>query len=170
MRGRFVTAAMVVVLIGVGFLLGSFWLDWRGTELEAGADRSVEGPATSLPEGWGDRVRVEVLNGMGERGVASTVAERLRDMGFDVVYYGNASTFDHARTSVLLRSDRREDVLRLADSLGVDSLVDRPDPDLYLDGTVIVGEDWERRMAARDTLGPPEPPGFFERLLGAITF
>lgn len=163
-------AAMVVVLVGVGFLLGSFWLDWRGAELEAGDHGRVEGPAVSLPEGWEDRIRVEVLNGMGEKGAASRAAERLRDMGFDVVYFGNASTFDHETTRVLLRSDRRNEVRRLADSLGVDSLVDRPNPDLYLDGTVVLGKDWERLMAARDTLGPPAPPGFFERLLGAVGF
>lgn len=170
MRDRLVVGAMVVVLVGVGFLLGSFWLDWRGTELAVGDDARVEGPAVSLPEGWEDRIRVEVLNGMGEKGAASRAAERLRDMGFDVVYFGNASSFDRETTSVLLRSDRLNEVRRLADSLGVDSLVDRPDPDLYLDGTVILGKDWERRMAARDTLGPPEPPGFLERLLGAIGF
>lgn len=168
MRDRLVAAAMVVVLVAVGFLLGSFWLDWRGAELRAGGDGSVEGPAVSLPEGWEDRIRVEVLNGMGEKGAASRAAERLRDMGFDVVYFGNASSFDHEATRVVLRSDRRHEVRRLADSLGVDSLVDRPDPDLYLDGTVILGKDWERLMAARDTLGPPAPPGFLERLLGAI--
>lgn len=170
MRERLATVATVLVLVGVGFLLGSFWFDWRGGELRMGDDRVVEGPAVSVPDGWEDRIRVEVLNGMGEREAAAQAAERLRDMGFDVVYFGNASTFDHETTSVLLRSDRRDGVLRLADSLGVESVVDRPSPDLYLDGTVILGKDWERLMAARDTLGPPSRPGFLRRLLRAIGF
>ena len=148
-RDRAVTAAAALALLTVGFLLGSFWLEWRHTRLgEAPAARVAATPAT-VPEGWRSRVSVEVLNGMGAPGEARRAAGILREMGFDVVYFGNADRFDHDSTLVLRRSDDSAAARRLADSLGVARVTDRPEPDLYLDGTVILGPDWEERLKDR---------------------
>ena len=149
LRDRAVTILAATTLLAAGFLLGSFWLEWRGTTLEeTDADAARSLPAT-VPDDWRSRIRVEVLNGMGEPGDARRAAERLRAMGFDVVYFGNADRFDHDTTRVLLRSGDRAAARRLADSLGVGRVLDRPDPQLYLDGTVILGEDWRERMRHR---------------------
>ncbi len=148
MKERLITAAAVVSLLGAGFLLGSFWLEWRDVPLGESGD-SLRTTVGNVPAGWEDRVRVEVLNGYGEPGAASAAAGRLRDMGFDVVYFGNAASFEHDSTVVLLRSDDRSGVLRVADSLGVGGIDARPEPGLRLDGTVLLGPDWERRIRER---------------------
>lgn len=172
MKSRLLTAAMVVALLGVGFLLGSFWLEWRHTRLGQDAPPpEVRGTPVAVPDGWEGRIRVEVLNGMGEPGAAERAARRLRKMGFDVVYYGNAESFDHARTRVLRRSARPDAVRRLADSLGVAEVVARPDPGLYVDGTVILGPRWRERMAARDSvLRARKGPPLWRELLKRIGF
>ena len=45
----------------------------------------------NLPHPDLGRVRVEVLNAGGVPGMASRATDHLRESGFDVVYYGNAS-------------------------------------------------------------------------------
>ena len=149
-RERAVTAGAALALVAVGFLLGSFWLEWRHARLEeAPAAGGMAATPATVPDGWSARISVEVLNGMGEPGAARRAAGLLRDMGFDVVYFGNADGFGHDSTLVLRRSDDSTAARRLADSLGVARVTDRPDPDLYVDGTVIRGPEWERRLAAR---------------------
>lgn len=165
-RDRLVTAAAVVVLLGAGFLIGSFWLEWRDVPL-ASPDDSASALPANLPAGWEDRVRVEVLNGYGEPGAAAEAADRLRAMGFDVVYFGNADSFEHDSTRVLVRSEDRGGVRRVADSLGVDSVRERPEPSLHLDATIVLGPEWERllrqrRASAAQRRAPK--PSFFEAL------
>lgn len=148
MKGRILTVVTALALVGVGFLFGSFWLQWRHASLaDGGSPASVRGTPVTLPEGFSSRARVEVLNGMGESGAAEAAASRLRGMGFDVVYFGNASSFDHERTEVLARTRKTGPARRVADSLGVDSLIVRPDTTLYLDATVVLGKDWERVLS-----------------------
>lgn len=153
MKERIQTAVGVVALLATGFLLGSLWLQWRDAPPadpsprgEAGAP---EGAVPDLPEA---RPRVEVLNGMGREGAARRAAERLRDMGFDVVYFGNADRFDHPRTMVWLRSGDTAAGRRVADSLGVDGVTPRLDHGLHVDGTVVLGADWDSLVARRDSL------------------
>ncbi len=91
-------------------------------------------------------VRVEVLNGAGRSGLARYATQRLREHGFDVVFFGNATRFDHARSVVLDRSGDGAAARVVAAALGIDSVQALPDPSLLLDVSVILGSDW-----------PPEP-------------
>lgn len=132
---------LVLVLLGVGALLGSFWLEWRGPRLAEAGDTIVGTPA-SPGEEPDERLRVEVLNGAGDPGAAREVAMRLREKGFDVVYFGNAGTFGHEVTHVVNRSGRTGAAGRIAEVLGADSVATEIDPELYLDGSVVLGRDW----------------------------
>ncbi|MDE2721266.1 LytR C-terminal domain-containing protein [Candidatus Palauibacter polyketidifaciens] len=89
-----------------------------------------------------NRIKVEVLNGAGERGLARQFADRLRLLGFDVVATGNADHFDHEVTHVLDRSGRLGAALAVARELSADSLAVAIDPELFLDASVVVGSDW----------------------------
>ena len=89
-----------------------------------------------------NRIKVEVLNGAGERGLARQFADRLLLLGFDVVATGNADHFDHKVTHVLDRSGRLGAALAVARELSADSLAVAIDPELYLDASVVVGSDW----------------------------
>lgn len=104
-------------------------------------------------------VRVEVLNGAGREGLARAATARLREAGFDVVFFGNARKFDHARSVVIDRMGGPGAALAVARSMGIDSVTTRLDSTLLLDVSVILGRDW-----------PPAEPtpeqGWVERARG----
>lgn len=150
-RGLITTA----VLIGAGAFIGLFWEEWKVVRLAvlAGAgpapaatlDGAAAGSASEEIPGREDltnRIKVEVLNGAGERGLARQFADRLRLLGFDVVATGNADHFDHEVTHVLDRSGRLGAALAVARELSADSLAIALDPELFLDASVVVGSDW----------------------------
>jgi hypothetical protein len=153
MRDRFQTLLFALVLMGVGALVASFWLEWREPRLTedtaatlAPEETSPLEPAEADADG---RLRVEVLNSSGDRGAARLVAERLRQAGFDVVYFGNASSFDRQFTRVVNRSGETGLARRIADSVGVDSVGTDVNPELYLDASIYLGRDWRRIMEPR---------------------
>jgi hypothetical protein len=114
---------------------------WAGRQAALGDARRT----TPLPA----HVRVEVLNGSGVGGLAREATYRLRDEGFDVVFFGNAPRFDHGRSLVL---DRAGDTLAarlVATALGIDSVAPATDPRLLLDVTVVLGSDWPPTVAER---------------------
>jgi hypothetical protein len=123
------------VAVGVtGFALGIGFARHEGGEVSNA--RNVE-PWT------GERVRVEVLNGGGVPGMARTATERLRAAGFDVVEFGNAPSFDSERPSTVVDRVGRDDVARaVAEALGIDNVLSEPDPNLYVDVTVVLGGAW----------------------------
>ncbi|MGH7539733.1 MAG: LytR C-terminal domain-containing protein, partial [Gemmatimonadota bacterium] len=90
---------------------------------------------------------VEVLNGSGDRGAAARIRDHLRERGFDVVSAENADHFDHPVTYVLNRSGRNGAAQRVARQLGVDSVANAFEPDLFLDATVVLGGDWLARLS-----------------------
>jgi LmbE family N-acetylglucosaminyl deacetylase len=96
---------------------------------------------------------VEVLNAGGVSGQARAATQALRDIGFDVVSFGNAGTFDRDSTSVVDRVGRPELARAVAEVLGVDRVVSDPDPNLFVDVTVLLGRDWSEGDG-----GDPPPP------------
>lgn len=138
----------------LGLLLAfglSVWWEVRDRSGETAAEeqQTAADTARSL-----EPPRVEVLNGAGEPGIAETTSERLRSRGFDVVFYGNADSFDVPSTRVIARSDRTRAARRLASVLAVDSVRREPRPDLYLDATVILGADWQTHVPSPAGDGP----------------
>lgn len=132
-RLRAVLAFGVILVVGV--LVGSAVSQWGGS------------PVVPLPQGAhrraAGRVRVEVLNGGGYAGAAREATETLRDLGFDVVYFGNAGTFDRDSSVVLDRMNALDRARDVADALGIRNLRSEPDSNLYLDVTVVLGRDWQ---------------------------
>jgi hypothetical protein len=87
------------------------------------------------------RIKVEVLNASGQRGLARRATFALRDAGFDVVRFAN----DPARrdsTLVLSRSEHDDWAALVARALGGARVESRPDSSRYLDVTVLLGADW----------------------------
>ncbi|UCC82943.1 MAG: LytR C-terminal domain-containing protein [Gemmatimonadota bacterium] len=139
------TAILALVFFVVGVFVASLWLEIRH-----------ETPMTvEQPEGhWGGRrIRVEVLNGAGVDRLAVRATERLRELDFDVVYYGNLPSFGRDSSVVIARLDDVEPARHVADALGLRHVVHEPDRNLYLDVTVILGSDWGRSPEPRN----PEP-------------
>lgn len=125
---------LATVFAALGAFSTSLWLEVR---------RETPSAAESTPGIVdGRRIRVEVLNGAGIDRLATRATERLRELGFDVVYYGNADNFSQDTSVAIARLDSVEPARRAADALDLHRVEHRPDHNLYLDVTVILGADW----------------------------
>jgi hypothetical protein len=83
---------------------------------------------------------VEVLNGTTADGLARTVTRQLQRAGIDVVFYGtNEERADS--TLIIVRGAEPEAGRVVRDALGVGRVVVRPDANLLLDVTVLLGDD-----------------------------
>jgi hypothetical protein len=148
------------VVVGVsGFALGIGY---------AQQERGDVAVVQDLPRWTGARVRVEVLNGGGVSGMAREATGALRDVGFDVVAFGNAAEFDAERPSAVIDRVGRPEVARaVAAALGIDNVLSEPDPNLYVDVTVVLGRAWTPGAVpapAETGEGPPlwDPRSWFD--------
>ncbi|HEX2203086.1 MAG TPA: LytR C-terminal domain-containing protein [Longimicrobium sp.] len=150
--GRLQTVGLFVVFALLAALIGSVAWGVLGRRGGGGAP----GPGTpqvsaAAPAG---RVRVEVLNASGTPGLANEGRRVLRDAGFDVLSIGNAPAGSSPDSSLVLdRVGKVEPARAVADALGIRRVEPKPDANLYLDVTVVLGRDWT----------PPAAPGATEQ-------
>ncbi|GMV04191.1 MAG: hypothetical protein AMXMBFR53_04720 [Gemmatimonadota bacterium] len=128
--GRVRAVATFLVVLLVGALVGSALSQWGGGGI-------LPGPEGARPRATG-RVRVEVLNGGGHAGAAREATEALRELGFDVVFFGNAGTFDRDSSMVLDRMGTVERARDVADALGIRHVRCVPSSTLNLAVTVVL--------------------------------
>jgi LytR cell envelope-related transcriptional attenuator len=133
-------AALTLTLALVGAFTVSFV---TGIHVRSGGPAASVAPPIVTPAvdpGRDPRGRVEVLNGSNSAGMARDVTERLRDAGFDVVYFGNADRMTD--TSVVIDRMGRPDIAKaVAGQLGIGRITTAVDSSLYLDVTIILGGD-----------------------------
>jgi hypothetical protein len=163
------------LLVG-GLLVGEHLLEESGLGEPA---PSLEREAPPDPPAVWDRVRVEVLNAGGVRGMAGEARDHLRDEGFDVVFYGNAATFDREETLVLARTGSVGAARAVAERLGAELVASEPDSARFVDVTVLLGSSWVRPDALGGspagegdpaTEGPWwDPRGYLGELFGGTT-
>jgi len=89
-------------------------------------------------------IRVEVLNGSGEEGVAREVAHFLRQKGFDVVNLGNAECEFDQTVVVDRMSPQLLYAKRVAKTLKCKTIISQTERSLLLEVTVIVGKDYRK--------------------------
>ena len=137
---------LVVVMVVGGLAIGRLVPDEMGPgtspagDAEAGEDAELPSPE--------NRTRVEVLNGSGVPGVAAEATELLRASGLDVVYFGNASSFDVDSSIVLDRTEREGAAEVVSRTLGILPMRVEPDTTRLVDLTVVLGIDWADLTAA----------------------
>ncbi|HET6568694.1 MAG TPA: LytR C-terminal domain-containing protein [Rhodothermales bacterium] len=92
-----------------------------------------------------DILQVQVLNGCGVSGLAGDVTLYLRRHGFDVVEVGDVSSGKRQRSVVIDRVGNLNAARQVAAALGIspEQVTQDIDPDLYLDATVIIGQDYK---------------------------
>jgi hypothetical protein len=125
---------LLLVLAGVGIMMGSSLAQWWQAVPEPEAPAA--GPLVS------GRVKVQVLNGGGLPGVAWEATQALRDLGFDVVSYGNAGTFSQDSSVVMDRVGHLDTARLVAGAMGIERVRSRPDSTLLVDVTVLLGPEW----------------------------
>lgn len=150
---RLQTIGLFVTLLAVAVLVGSLAAGLAGGGAPAGTgEPRAAAPSTpartrpSTAETSGAPVRVAVLNASGIPRLADRGRARLRDDGrFDVKEIGNAPGFSPDSSVVLDRVGQVAPARAVADALGISRVESRPDANLYLDVTVVLGKDWAAR-------------------------
>lgn len=94
---------------------------------------------------WGQGIRVIVLNGTSINGLASRMAERLTEHGYDVLEVGNADRPTET-TVVLDHRGHARRAERVASAVGGGVISADPDGDNPADVTVILGSDMRSRL------------------------
>jgi hypothetical protein len=137
--GRLQTAGIFLTFLVLAALVGSLAAGLAGGR---GGEDAGAAPGRAPRAVPAERVRVEVLNASGIPGLAARGRTHLRDYGYDVVQIGNAPGFG-ADTSLVLDRVGRMDLARsVADAAGIPRVLARPDSNLYVDVTVVLGRDW----------------------------
>jgi len=101
----------------------------------------------------GEEIRVQILNGNGDRGSAQGIAERLVGEGYKVVLSGNANRLDYESTQIVIYESTPEAQAageRAAELLGVGNLQVSVNQQGIVDVTIVVGKDF---------IDAPEPEG-----------
>ncbi|MBD3241195.1 MAG: hypothetical protein GF331_11465, partial [Chitinivibrionales bacterium] len=89
---------------------------------------------------------VRVLNGCGINNAANSIAEHLRDRGFDVKDVDNAPSWNYPHTIVVSRTKDTRNAERVAQVLSTDrTIMLRTEESLY-DVVVYVGADFRERI------------------------
>jgi len=126
----------VGLVLSLGALVGLGALVYRGVTSAGGP---LDREAITAPA---ERVRVEVLNAGGVSGVAREATVSLRGAGYDVVHFGNARAFDREASVVIDRVGRPDLAGAVANALGIGNVLTEPDPNLFVDVTVLLGRTW----------------------------
>ena len=95
------------------------------------------------PRNYGE-IHVEVLSGCGVDGVAQKVSRQLRSLGFDVMSWTNAPSFNYPESIVIDRVGNPELARKVAEALGIENRIQQiiPDPFRIEQVTLIVGRDF----------------------------
>lgn len=145
--GLFVTLLVVAVLVGslaAGLAGGR---DSAAPDERASADPVQPKPARpQAPDDGSAPVRIAVLNASGIPRLADRGRALLREnRRFDVKEIGNAPGFPPDSSVVLDRVGNVQHARSVADELGITRVESKPDANLYLDVTVVLGKDWAAR-------------------------
>ncbi|MEJ2720816.1 MAG: LytR C-terminal domain-containing protein [bacterium] len=95
------------------------------------------------------RVRLEVLNGTGEKGLARDVALALIKKNIDVFHVGNADRFDYEST-VLIARKKTPGLETVSAKLGCGEFIEQLQADAMVDGTLIIGADFRTLNLGRE--------------------
>jgi hypothetical protein len=92
----------------------------------------------------GGIIQIDVLNGCGASGAATTFTGYLRARGFDVVEISNYKSFDMKETLVVDRTGDGTAAEKVAYALGVgkDHIIHQINRDYFVDVSVVIGLDY----------------------------
>ena len=86
-------------------------------------------------------IRVEVLNGTGEQGIAHEAKRGLFHRGIDVISVGNADRSDYIESILIARRPGVE-IERLGDLIGCENAIVQEQKGALSDATLILGQDY----------------------------
>ena len=116
---------------------GTYWL----TDMSAVSELVIwlKSDSSALPRG---QITVEVLNGTGVPGAATTLADKLKEEGFSVVSIGNADHYDYEVSQVISRRELMDAARDVAAVVPHAELLKEERPEANVIVTVIVGKNY----------------------------
>ncbi len=110
-------------------------------------ERTVVRPPVEVARdpGGGAIIQIDVLNGCGVPGAATSVRDYLRARGYDVVELGNYKSFDVDESLVVDRTGESQAAEKVAYALGLSRarIVRQINPDYFVDVSVVIGKDYK---------------------------
>ncbi len=88
-------------------------------------------------------IRLEILNGTNQSGLAARTATLYRSLGFDVVSIGNAQSDDVDRTTIVDRTGNEIFANKTAEIIRAPYIETRIEDDAIVDVTIILGRDFD---------------------------
>ena len=106
---------------------------------------------SNMTESLDQRLKVQVLNGCGAKGVADLYTNYLREYDYDVVDFKNADNFNYSSTTIIVHNNNLfvEDLADLLNinSKNIDYLFTK---NIFYDLTVIIGKDYKQLDSYND--------------------
>lgn len=118
---------------GLGVVVVALLVSWAWSRLATGGRPTHASSARTI--------RVQVLNGSGESGIASRVASFLREGGYQVVEVRNADRSDYFASMVVARRGELSNAREVAHYLGGPPLIQQAWDSELADVTVLIGSD-----------------------------
>ena len=140
----------------IGILLLSFIYSFSKKTTQTGVPVEVQFPNSNEPKMLAkevyqknpmQKIKIEVLNGCGIKGIAAKTSEYLRSTHrIDVIRSDNANNYNYKNTLIIGRNENLENILLVSKSFGVsidnkNIIRHEPDESLGVDVTVILGKD-----------------------------
>ena len=88
-------------------------------------------------------ITIEVLNATSRSGLASSVAEKLKEEGYNVTKIGNYKTTSNMTTTIISRTDSNEYAKKVKSFLGIGTVKTEKEESSKVDVTVILGSDYK---------------------------
>ena len=101
--------------------------------------------------------QIQILNGCGKAGAAEIFRSELIDLGFDVIEFGNARSWNYEHTVVIARAASDRIAGDLAKVLGTPRLIHLRHPESLVEATVVIGRDYEELMRKWPHPNPRKP-------------
>ncbi len=102
-------------------------------------------------------IKVEILNGMGEKGIANKLAIYLRRNNVDVLKADNADHHNYPNTIIIQRNENLKSLKKVADAFGINykdsgRIHVEPNESTGVDVTIILGKDIKSFLSISDFL------------------
>ena len=91
-------------------------------------------------------IKISILNGCGEQGVATKFADYFRNNNFEIVFVGNADSYDYNETTLINHEKvSKKRISKIQKDLGLDDnrVIDIPGASSVGDAKLIIGKDYK---------------------------
>ena len=136
---------ILICIVALGIFLKYNRMNFPNNQKEEIVDLSLLINKTKSEKLTGDKIQVEIQNGCGLKGIAKLYANFLRNKGYDVISFKNASHFNYNKTELIIhKKDTSNFISEIVDILQINSnLVSYNYNDNFIyEMTIIIGNDY----------------------------